>query len=86
MSNVPISHRTAGSGFSWFWVLLSLVAGAYLLFIVSLLAATATYARPGDLLRAMESGAITLLPKPLDLKQLARAARMAVLGARVPLT
>lgn len=38
------------------------------------------------LIRAMESGAITLLSKPLDLKQLARTAHAAVLGARVPLS
>lgn len=51
--NVP--NRTAGSGVSGFWILLSLVAGTYLMFIVALLVATATYATPGDLFRAMES-------------------------------
>jgi molybdate transport system permease protein len=55
MSAVPITHRTAGSGFSFFWALLALIAGTYLLFIVSLLVATATYASPGDLVKAMES-------------------------------
>lgn len=47
-------QRTAGSGFSPFWLLLILITGTYLFFILGLLGATATYAEPNDLWSAMK--------------------------------
>lgn len=38
-----------------FWVLLSAVTGGYLLFLIGLLVATATYSSPGELLSALET-------------------------------
>lgn len=47
--------RKIGPGESGFWIFLSCVTGLYLIFILALLQATATYATPGDLWQAMES-------------------------------
>lgn len=38
-----------------FWLLLALITGAYGLFLLALLAATATYSSPSDLLKALQS-------------------------------
>lgn len=38
-----------------FWIGLAVVTGGYLLFLLALLVATATYSSPGDLLRALSS-------------------------------
>lgn len=47
-------NRTAGSRFSPFWIGASAVTFCYLAFIVALIAAMATYAEPGDLLKSLE--------------------------------
>lgn len=45
--------RTAGSPFSPFWIGVAGVTFLYLAFIVGLIAATATYSQPGDLLKSL---------------------------------
>lgn len=42
-------------GISKFWLLLALTTGAYALFLLAMLAATATYSSPSDLLKALHS-------------------------------
>ncbi|MBL6765405.1 MAG: ABC transporter permease [Verrucomicrobiae bacterium] len=53
MSAITRINRTAGSPFSPFWFGVSAVTFCYLAFIVALIAATATYSEPGDLLRSL---------------------------------
>ena len=55
MSSPQKSVSKIGPGESGFWFFLSALTGLYLIFILALLQATATYATPGDLLDAMES-------------------------------
>lgn len=43
------------SGVSKFWLLLALATGGYALFLLAMLAATATYSSPSDLLKALQS-------------------------------